>query len=127
VATAAEPAAAKAVAPAAEPAAAKAAAPSSPKDPQLVRFGKGPETAEQLATDAARAESAGLPHGVSTKQVGRVSGTDNAHRAAPKSEVEKHFTVQQTGKNPAHHTVHLPKPVTPEAAKKFNALFKPKE
>jgi RHS repeat-associated protein len=108
VATAAEPAAAKAVAPAAEPAAAKAAAPSSPKDPQLVRFGKGPETAEQLATDAARAESAGLPHGVSTKQVGRVSGTDNAHRAAPKSEVEKHFTVQQTGKNPAHQTVHLP-------------------
>jgi hypothetical protein len=98
-----------------------------PKDPHLIRFGKGPESAEQLAADAAQAEKAGLPHGVSTKQVGRVSGTDNAHRSAPKSEVEKHFTVTQTGNKATHHTVELPKPVTPEVAKKFNAVFQPKK
>jgi hypothetical protein len=46
--------------------------------PHLVRFGKGPEPAESLATDAAKADGAGLPHGGSTKQVGRVSGTGGA-------------------------------------------------
>src|SRR5436853_1620018 len=47
----------------------------------LVRLGKGPETAEQLAADAARAEANGFPHGVSTKRVNRVSGTDRANRS----------------------------------------------
>ncbi len=94
---------------------------------QLVRFGKGPETAQQLAADAARAEAAGFPHGVSTKLVNRVSGSDKAHRSAPMGEVEKHFKVEQTGRNPNHHTVHLPKPVTQDVADKFNKVFKPKE
>ena len=93
----------------------------------LVRFGKGPETSKQLAADAARAEAAGFPHGVSTKLVNRVSGSDKAHRSAPKAEVEKHFRVEQTGKNPSHHTVRLPKPVTRAVADKFNKVFKPKD
>jgi RHS repeat-associated protein len=95
------------------------------KGGNLVRFGKGPETTKQLADDAANAEKHGFPHGVSTKQVDRVSGSDKKHRSAPRSEVEKHFKVEQTGKNPAHHTVHLPKPVTQDVADKFNQVFKP--
>jgi hypothetical protein len=99
-----------------------------PKDAvkQLVRFGKGPETAKQLAADAAKAEAHGFPHGVSTKMVERVSGSDKVHRSAVRAEVEKFFTVEQTGRNPQHHTVHLPKPVTDEAARIFNMLFPPK-
>jgi RHS repeat-associated protein len=93
----------------------------------LVRFGPGPESAKQLGADAAAAEAKGLPHGVSTKQVNRVSGTDKAHRSAPTTQVEKHFKVEQTGNNPKHHTVHLPKPVTQQTADKFNKVFKPKE
>lgn len=93
----------------------------------LVRFGPGPETAEQLAADAARAEANGLPHGVSTKQVTRVSGSDRAHRSAPAAQVQKHFKVTQTGRNPKHHTVHLPKPVTHKVADRFNKVFKPRE
>ena len=97
------------------------------RGPYLVRFGKGPESAETLAADAAKAEAHGFPHGVSTKQVGRISGSDKGHRAALKSDVEAYFRVQQTGRNPAHHTVHLPKPVTPEVADRFNGLFTPRE
>jgi hypothetical protein len=93
----------------------------------LVRFGKGPETVSQLAADAASAEAAGFPHGVSTKLVNRVSGSDKAHRSAAVGEAQKHFKVEQTGRNPNHHTVHLPKPVTSEVADKFNKVFKPKE
>ncbi len=33
----------------------------------------------------------------------------------------------ETGKNPSHYTVHLPKPVTPAVAAEFNRVFKPKE
>ena len=93
----------------------------------LVRFGSGPETAQQLGTQAASAEAAGFPHGVSTKLVNRVSGTDAAHRSAPVNEVQQEFAVQQTGRNKNHHTVILPKPVTRETADKFNNVFKPKE
>jgi hypothetical protein len=92
----------------------------------LVRFGKGPETAEQLAEQAAKAEAAGFPHGVSTRLKDRVAGSDKALRSAPKSEVEEAFEVQQTGKDPRHHTVVLPKPVTGDVADKFNKTFPPK-
>jgi RHS repeat-associated protein len=93
----------------------------------LVRFGQGPESADDLAEQAARAEAAGFPHGVSTKLVDRVSGSDKDHRSAPRAEVESSFKVEQTGKNPKHHTVHLPKPVTPDVADKFNKTFPPKK
>ncbi|MDC0747778.1 FG-GAP-like repeat-containing protein [Polyangium mundeleinium] len=89
----------------------------------LVRFGAEAESAEALAAGAAKAEAHGFPHGVSTKLVSRLSGSDRAHRSAPYAEVTKHFEVQQTGRNPAHHTVHLPKPVTAEVARLFNEIF----
>ncbi|MCP3996960.1 MAG: hypothetical protein GY722_18140 [bacterium] len=92
----------------------------------LVRFGKGAETASQLGADAARAEAAGFPHGVSTKLVRRLSGSDKAHRSALKSDVERRFVVEQTGRNPSHHTVHLPKPVTETIAEFFSSVFKRK-
>ena len=92
----------------------------------FVRFGNAPETMEGLAAQAATAESRGFPHGVSVKFKNNISGTDNFHRSAPKLEVEKSFEVSQTGKDPRHHTVSLPKPVTQEAADRFNSVFKPK-
>jgi hypothetical protein len=95
-------------------------------DDFLVRFGKGPETLEELAEQAAKAEANGFPHGVSTMQKSRISGSDKAHRYAPKSEVEKAFNVMQTGANPRHHTVILPKPLTQDATDLFNTVFKPK-
>ena len=96
-------------------------------DRHLVRFGKGPETAEQLAEQAAAAEASGLPHGVSTRLKDRVSGSDKAHRSTTKKKVEEVFNVEQTGKDPRHHTVILPKPVTEETADQFNKVFKPKK
>ena len=38
-------------------------------------------------------------------------------------EVEKHFRVHNTGNDPLHRTVELPKPVTQEVADLFNRLF----
>jgi RHS repeat-associated protein len=92
----------------------------------LVRFGKGPESAEALAAAAARAEANGFPHGVSTKLQERASAGAQ-HRVAPRALVEQHFKVEQTGRNPAHHTIHLPNPVTDGIADLFNSIFRPKE
>ena len=97
------------------------------KGPFLVRFGRAAESADKLAADAAKAEAKGFPHGVSTKQVAKLSGSDKAHRAALKADVEQSFVVEQTGRDSAHHTVHLPKPVTPEVADRFNTVFPPKD
>ena len=90
----------------------------------LVRFGKGPDTVESLAAQAAKAEANGLPHGVSTRLRDRLSTSDVAnHRCVPKCDVEKVFPVEQTGADPRHHTVVLPKPVTREVTDQFNELF----
>ena len=96
------------------------------KPEHLVRFGKGPETEESLAKQAGEAEAEGLPHGVSTSLRNRISGSDKQHRSAPRNIVEAVFGVEQTGKDPRHHTVILPNPVTPEVTGKFNQLFPPK-
>ena len=74
----------------------------------------------------AEAEKKGFPHGVSTKLVDRVSGSDKKHRSAPIEQVRAHFQVEQTGNNPKHYTVHLPKPMTPASTEEFNKVFKPK-
>lgn len=91
----------------------------------LVRFGQKAESAEELANQAAEAN--GFPHGVSTKKVDQVKGSDKAHKNAKLSEVEQAFKVEQTGNKAAHHTVHLPKPVTQSVANLFNSIFKPLE
>ncbi|KMQ61893.1 hypothetical protein ACM40_06105 [Chryseobacterium sp. BLS98] len=92
----------------------------------LVRFGQEAETLESLARQAQAAEDAGFPHGVSTMLKDKVKGSDLSHKSALKSTVESFFEVEQTGNKPRHHTVILPKPVTPEVTQKFNEIFKPK-
>jgi hypothetical protein len=94
--------------------------------PCLVRFGQKAESAVQLAEDAARAMANGFPHGVSTKLVTRVSGSDKLHKFASLEDVKAVFKVEQTGNRLTHYTVHLPHPVTDEVAELFNFIFKPK-
>jgi hypothetical protein len=94
--------------------------------PCLVRFGQEIESASQLASDAARAVRNGFPHGVSTKLVERISGSDKLHKYATLAEVEAAFVVEQTGSKLTHYTVHLPDPVTDEVASLFNFIFRPK-
>lgn len=94
--------------------------PGDPNDPKLTRYGTDKESAARLGRKAEEAEKAGLPHGVSTTtnpKPGQPGST------ASKSDVEKHFPVQQTGNAPNHHTVVLPKPVTQQIADLFNKLF----
>jgi hypothetical protein len=89
------------------------------QDEVLYRFGAAPETAAKLAEDAALAEAVLGVHGVSaTTRRPRWSAP-----SARRSEVEKHFAVHHTGRDPAHRTIELPKPVTQEVADTFNRLF----
>jgi RHS repeat-associated protein len=87
---------------------------------RLFRFGTAAEPVEKLAGEAARAEAAGFPHGVSTTT--RVP-TRTAASEASFEDVAQHFEVQKTGADPAHFTVVLPKPVTDAVANLFNLLF----
>lgn len=98
-----------------------------PEGPYLVRFGRGPETANQLSTDAARAAANGFPHGVSTKLVKKVSNSILRNgRAAPLAHVLTQFPAYQTGGNPNHFTVVLPNPLTNSDAVRFNGIFTPR-
>jgi RHS repeat-associated protein len=92
----------------------------------LIRFGNEVETVESLAIQAAKAEAAGFPHGVSTMLKNKVKGSDLLHKSALMNDVKKAFKVIQTGNNKKHYTVELPKPVTKESTKVFNKLFDPK-
>src|SRR5262249_3619317 len=85
----------------------------------LTRFGNAPESVQKLAEDAARAESVLGIHGVS------VTARTPKWLApcATRSGVEKHFRVHNTGNDPLHRTVELPKPVTQQVADLFNRLF----
>ncbi|MEX1366579.1 MAG: DUF6531 domain-containing protein [Nannocystaceae bacterium] len=93
---------------------------------ELKRFGSGPESASELAADAAKAETHGFPHGVSTRLGKKAERPNSLHRSSPLADVEEHFKVEQTGRDPRHYTVLLPKPVTDEVAALFNRLFRPK-
>lgn len=93
--------------------------------PFLKRMGKGPETLKTLTEQSAKAEANGFPHGVSTKLINKIARNDNVHRVVPKTEVEKIFRAPQTGLDPYHHTVELPKPITQEIVDLFNKLFPP--
>ena len=85
----------------------------------LTRFGMAPEAAQKLADDAARAESVLGIHGVSVT----ARPPKRPAPSAVRGEVEKWFPVHETGSDPLHRTVELPKPVTPEVAEQFNRLF----
>jgi hypothetical protein len=86
---------------------------------RLYRFGLSRETAALLGEQAARAEALGLPHGVSV--FSRTNREDAVSAAL--ADVERHFTVHQTGKSSYHYTVELPKPVTQNVADLFNGIF----
>jgi hypothetical protein len=89
---------------------------------ELKRFGLDPESAEQLAGQAAAAEAMIGIHGVS------VTARDTSAPAGrgPRGEVEKVFRVHNTPsrRDPLHRTVELPRPVTPDVADTFNRLFR---
>jgi hypothetical protein len=88
-------------------------------DEILTRFGDALESAEKLAADSARAEEVIGIHGVSVT-------ARKPRRPAPsaaRSQVEQHFPVHNTGSDPLHRTVELPKPVTEEVTQLFNQLF----
>lgn len=54
-----------------------------------MRFGHELETVEGLTKQAAEAEKAGFPHGVSTKIVDKVKGSDLKHKNALFNDVSK--------------------------------------
>jgi len=85
----------------------------------LTRFGAEPESAEKLATDAARAEAVLGIHGVSVT----ARAPKRPAPSAPRSTIAQHFPVHETGTDPLHRTVELLKPVTAEVADLFNRLF----
>ncbi len=86
----------------------------------LTRFGSGAEAAADLGKQAAAAERAGLPHGVSVTARQTPYGSKSVRDA-----VAQHFPVLNTPtrRDPNHRTVELPKPVTQQAADLFNRLF----
>jgi hypothetical protein len=98
-------------------------------DNPLVRRGKAWESRSRLASQAAQAEAAGFGHGVSvtSPDANDVLALDPAdsvqasRRAFEDSGFEVHHTP--TGKDSDHHTVVLPKPVTDEAAERFNTVL----
>lgn len=103
------------------------AAPAPPQpDEQLKRFGLEPETAAELAEQAAAAE---VHPRIRTHGVSVTARSVPPHRTdvcvANRSDVEKHFRVRNTGttRDPLHRTVELEKPVTTAAAELFNRVF----
>jgi hypothetical protein len=90
-----------------------------PADEILTRFGKAAESAQKLGEDAARADAVLGIHGVSVT----ARPPKRPAPCASRSIVEKHFRVHNTGNDPLHRTVELPKPVTQEVADLFNSLF----
>ena len=95
-------------------------APAAAGRKKLVRFGS-PDTAEKLAADAAKAEAILGHHGVSA-MLRNPPGFP--HGEAEFGEAAKAFQIVKTGKDRAHYTVVLPKPVTQEVADLFNSIFK---
>lgn len=86
---------------------------------RLYRFGLEFEPANALARQAAEAAAIGFPHGVSA--FSRTTRPDAV--TARCSEVEQHFQIVKTGRNPYHFTIELPREVTDEVAAIFNQLF----
>lgn len=105
-------------------------------DDVLVRRGKSWESAARLAFQASKAEQAGraqngflFGHGISVSSVeaNQTQARDptdacQATRGAfEKAGFEVRYTPTSTDND--HHTVQLPKPVTPEVARRFNIVL----
>ncbi|QJR09737.1 hypothetical protein DSM104443_00787 [Usitatibacter rugosus] len=95
-------------------------------DIKLYRRGP-PDNVKALADQAAAAEKnpkIGI-HGISVSTNPAPKKPGQQVRCASKAECEAAgFTVKQTGSDPHHHTMELPKPVTRETRNKVNDLFK---
>lgn len=99
----------------------------------LYRRGTGWESTNRLGNQAQQAENAGFPHGVSVTDA---DGNANlaarfnkdpadASPATRQAFEDAGFPVHHTPtrNDPNHHTVELPKPVTPDAARRFNEVL----
>ena len=103
--------------------------PNAQPEDVLVRQGKDWESASRLGRQAQDAENAGFPHGVSVTTPAsnaRLSKDPSDASNATRAQFEEAgFPVQYTptGRDPNHHTVQLPKPVTPDVARQFNQVL----
>ncbi|NKI97765.1 RHS repeat-associated core domain-containing protein, partial [Rhizobacter sp. SG703] len=88
-------------------------------------FRRGPmDTKKLLESQAQAAENVLGVHGVSVS-TSSAAKAGQVVRCATCSSVEAAgFKVQQTGKDLNHHTVELPKPITPDVVRIWNELFK---
>ena len=99
-------------------------------DPDMVlyRFGAGPETVEGLRNSAADAiaNDPPFPHGVSTSnRLPSRMAESGEYRSTTVGQLNQAgFEVEQTGKRKAHHTIHLPNPVTEAHADALNGVLK---
>jgi len=100
-----------------------------PPDGPLVRQGTDKESASRLGRKAGEAEANGFPHGVSVTTPAaneRLADDPRDSSTATRQQVERAgFPVVHTPtrRDPDHHTVVLPKPVTPADAQRFNDVF----
>jgi RHS repeat-associated protein len=82
------------------------------------------DTKALLESQAVAAEKIIGVHGVSVS-TSPAAKAGQTVRCATCSEVEAAgFKVKQTGRDPSHHTVELPKPITSDVARTWNELFK---
>ena len=91
-------------------------------------FRRGPhDSKETLSKQAAIAENSPIigTHGVSVSTNPAPRQPGQVVRCATARDCEAAgFAVRKTGKDPDHYTVELPKPITSEIARMWNALFK---
>ena len=93
-------------------------------DKIVYRLGADKESASRLARKSGEAEQAGFPHGVSvttTKPPAGIACSSARCASLEARGMKVHPTP--TRNDPNHHTVELPKPVTPESARAFNEAF----
>jgi hypothetical protein len=66
-----------------------------------------------------------FPHGVSTSSrlPSRMAASGDYRSATARELQDAGFSVEQTGQRSAHHTIHLPDPVTQEHADALNNTF----
>lgn len=88
-------------------------------------FGMGQRgSSSRLARKAAEAEAAGFPHGVSVTTTKPPTGTPCSSASCYALEDQGFAVIHTpTRRDQYHHTVQLPRPVTPEAARAFNETF----
>ena len=82
------------------------------------------DTKALLQRDAQAAENALGIHGVSVSANPAAKAGQVARSATCSSIEAAGFKVEQTGKDLNHHTVELPKPITPDVVRTWNELFK---